>query len=81
MENVLKLLLDLPESYDGGISLIGKYCKDVVYLKGSKFFKRKERSDYFFVLLSGLVDIRYVNIFLPMFYSVVPSHTYCPFAI
>ncbi len=58
MENVLKLMLDLPESYSDEINEIGKYCKEVVYPKGSKLFKKNDPSNCFFVLLSGLVDIR-----------------------
>ncbi len=61
MENVLKLLLDLPAAYDYGIKEIVNYCKNVVYPKGSKFFQKQDRSKCFFVLLSGLADIRYAS--------------------
>ncbi len=59
MENVLKLLLDLPESYDNDILEIKKYCKDVVYPNGSSLFRKQDHSECFFVLLSGSVEIRY----------------------
>ncbi len=62
MENVLKLLLDLPESYDNDITEIKQYCKVVVYPNGSKIFTKQNCSECFFVLLSGLVEIRYASL-------------------
>ncbi len=59
MENVLKLMLDLPESYSNEINDIGLYCKEVVYPKGSKLFNKNDPSECFLILLSGLIDVRY----------------------